>query len=200
MYMTADDLLCHNCVSSFASHTLTAAKGRAIGEAPARTGPGHSSRRSMGRLGRFFRDGMLQHVGREMENLQPSALYNAPDFELLAPFIDALQPATLMEARDQDVVLGREAVDPSGGRPRDAVSSVDVQEEVFTIQPADSRALGQPLSPPTVACRPARAPAPSSGIVWYAAVARGDVRPPGRDGGAQQREKTIDRIGFSLRL
>jgi hypothetical protein len=55
----------------------------------------------MGRLGRFFHDGMLQHVGREMKNLQPSAIYNAPDFELLAPFIDALQPATLMEALDQ---------------------------------------------------------------------------------------------------
>jgi hypothetical protein len=55
----------------------------------------------MGRLGRFFRDGMLQHVGREMKNLEPSAIYNAPDFELLAPFIDALQPATLMEALDQ---------------------------------------------------------------------------------------------------
>jgi len=28
-----------------------------------RTGPGYSSRRSMGRLGRFFHDGMLQHDG-----------------------------------------------------------------------------------------------------------------------------------------
>jgi len=52
---------------------------------PVRTGPGHSSRRSKGRLGRFFHDGMLQHVGREMKNLQPSAIYNAADFELLAP-------------------------------------------------------------------------------------------------------------------
>jgi hypothetical protein len=38
----------------------------------------------MGRLGRFFHDGTLQHLGREMKNLQPSAIYNAPDFELLA--------------------------------------------------------------------------------------------------------------------
>src|SRR6202795_3682708 len=103
----------------------------------------------------FFHDGMLQHVGREMKNLQPSAIYNAPDFELLAPFIDALQPATLMEALDQGLDSHREAVDASGRRPRDAVSRVDVQEEVLTIEPADSRALGQPLSPPWAACAPA---------------------------------------------
>src|ERR1700688_2296666 len=133
----------------------------------------------MGRLGRFFHHGMLQHFGGEMNNLQPCAIYHAADFELLAPFIDALQPATLMEALDQGLDSHREAVDPSGRRPRDAVSRVDVQEEVLTIQPADSRALGEPLGPPTVACGPARAPAPSSGIVWYAAVARCDVRPPG---------------------
>jgi hypothetical protein len=30
----------------------------------------------------------------QMKNLQPFAFYHAPDFELLAPFIDALQPAT----------------------------------------------------------------------------------------------------------
>jgi hypothetical protein len=98
---------------------------------------------------------MLQHVGRQMKNLPPSAIYHAPDFELLAPFIDAFEPATLMEALDQGLAPHREAVDPSGRRPRDAVSRVDVQEEVLTIQPADSRALGQPLSPPRVACRPA---------------------------------------------
>jgi len=63
----------------------------------------------MGRLGRFSHDGMLQHVGREMKNLQPSAIYNAPDFELLAPFIDALQPATLVEALDQGLDSHREA-------------------------------------------------------------------------------------------
>jgi hypothetical protein len=51
---------------------------------------------SMGRLGRFFCEGMLQHVGSEMKNLQPPAIYNAADFELLTPLIDALQPATLM--------------------------------------------------------------------------------------------------------
>src|ERR1700736_5114060 len=154
----------------------------------------------MGRLGRFFHDGMLQHVGGEMKNLQPSAIYHAPDFELLAPFIDALQPATLMETLDQGLYSHRDAVDPSGRPPRDAVSRVAVQEKRLTIQPAASRALGQPLSPPRGACGPARAPAPSSGIVWYAAVARGDVRPPRSDCGAQQREKTIDRIGFSLML
>ena len=154
----------------------------------------------MGRLGRFFPDGMLQYVGREMKNLQPSAIYDAPDFELLALFIDALQPPTLVEALDQGLDSHRDAVDTSGRRPRDAVSRVDVQKEVLTIQPADSRALGQPLSPPMVACGPAGAPAPSSGIVWYAAVARGDVRPPRSDCGAQQREETIDRIGFSLML
>ena len=67
----------------------------------------------MGRLGRFFHDGMLQHVGRKMKNLQPSAIYNAADFELLAPFIDALQPAALMEALDQGLDSHREAVDPA---------------------------------------------------------------------------------------
>src|ERR1700731_1378393 len=147
----------------------------------------------MGRLGRFFHDGMLQHVGREMKNLQPSAIYNAPDFELLAPFIDAFEPTTLMETLDQGMDSHRDAVDPSGRRPRDAVSRVDVQEEVLTIQPSDSRALWQPLTSPMVACGPARAPAPSSGMVWYAPVARCDVRPPRRDCGAQQREETIDR-------
>ena len=44
---------------------------------------------------------MLQRVDREMKNLQPSALYNAPDFELLALFINAFQPPTLVEALDQ---------------------------------------------------------------------------------------------------
>jgi len=48
-----------------------------------------------------------------MKNLQPSAIYNAPDFELLAPFVDALQPATLMEALDQSLDSHRDAVDPS---------------------------------------------------------------------------------------
>jgi len=98
-----------------------------------RTGPGHSSRRSMGRLDRFFHDGMLQHVSREMKNLQPSAIYNAPDFELLAPLIDTLQPAILAEALDQGLDSYRDAVDTSGSRPRDAVGRVDVQEEVLTI-------------------------------------------------------------------
>ena len=98
---------------------------------------------------------MLQHGGREMKNFQPSAIYNAPDFELLAPLIDALQPATLVQALDQGLASHRDAVDASGRRPRDAVSRVDVQEKILTIQPADSRALGQPLSPPTVACGPA---------------------------------------------
>jgi hypothetical protein len=51
-----------------------------------------------------------------------------------------------------------------------------------------------------VTCGPAGAPAPNSGIVWYAAIARCDVRPSRSDGGAQQREETIDRIGFSLML
>ena len=90
-----------------------------------------------------------------MKNLQPSAIYHAADLELLAPFIDAFQPDTLMEALDQGLASHRDAVDPSGRRPRDAVSGVDVQEEVLTIQPADPRALGQPLSLPTVTCRPA---------------------------------------------
>ena len=78
----------------------------------------------MGRLGRFFPlEGKLQHVGREMKNLQAPAIYNAPDFELLAPLIDALQPATLMEALAQGLASHRDAVDPNGrGRaPRLAV-------------------------------------------------------------------------------
>src|SRR3984893_6022708 len=100
----------------------------------------------------FFHHGMLQHVGREMKNLEPSAIYNASDFELLALFVDALQPATLVEALDQGLDSHRDAVDPSGRRPRDAVSRVDVQKEVLPLQPADSRALGQPFSPPMVAC------------------------------------------------
>src|ERR1700686_5041078 len=99
-----------------------------------------------------------------------------------------------MEALGQGLDPHRDTVDASGRRPRDAVSRIDVQGEVLTIQPADSRALGQPLSPPRVTCGPAWAPAPSSGIVWYATIARGNVRPPRSDGGAQQREETIDRI------
>ena len=65
----------------------------------------------------------------QMKNLQPCAIYHAPDFELLAPLIDALQPATLMEALDQGLDSHRDAVDTSGRRPRDAVSRVDVQEK-----------------------------------------------------------------------
>src|ERR1700674_1080991 len=109
----------------------------------------------MGRLGRFFHDGMLQHVGGEMKNLQPYAIYHAPDFELLAPFIDALQPATLMEALDQGLDSHRDTVAISGHHLCGAVSGVDVQEKILTIQPADSRALGQPLRSPTVARGPA---------------------------------------------
>src|SRR6202521_403434 len=98
---------------------------------------------------------MLRRGGRRVKKLQAAAVYHAADFELLAPFVDALQPATLMEALDQGLDSHREAVDASGRRPRDAVSRVDVQEEVLTIQPSDSRALGQPLRPPRVACGPA---------------------------------------------
>jgi hypothetical protein len=46
-----------------------------------------------------------------VEDLQPSAIYHAPDFELLAPFIDAFEPATLMEALDQGLDSHRDAVD-----------------------------------------------------------------------------------------
>ena len=56
---------------------------------------------------------MLQHVGREMRNLDPRAIYHAADLELLAPFIDAFQPATLMEALDQGLDSHRDAVDPA---------------------------------------------------------------------------------------
>jgi hypothetical protein len=158
----------------------------------------------MGRLGRFFHDG-LKYFGREMKNLQPSAIYHAPDFELLAPFIDALQPATLMETLDQGLASHREAVD-TRGHLCGAISGVDVQKKVLTIQPADSRALGQPLSQGYVraglstspefrdrlVCRRGarrRAPAPPR---WRCAAARGNDRPDGLlvealTGGAQPR-------------
>src|SRR3984957_17597059 len=116
----------------------------------------------------FIRGGMLQHGGREMKNLQPSAIYNAPDFELLALFINAFQPPTLVEALDQGLDSHRDAVDTSGRRPRDAVSRVDVQQEVLSIHPADSHARAQPLIPPMVACA-LRAPAPGSRIIRYVA-------------------------------
>jgi hypothetical protein len=80
------------------------------------------------------------------------------------------------------------------------VCGVDVQEKVLTMQPADPRALGQPPHPSTLAPGFACAPAPCAWIVRHAAIARCDVRPPGGDRGAQQREETIDRIGFALML
>jgi hypothetical protein len=45
-----------------------------------------------------------------MKNLQPAAIYRAAAFELVAPFIDALQPATLVEALDQGLDADRDAV------------------------------------------------------------------------------------------
>jgi hypothetical protein len=48
----------------------------------------------------FPRDGKLQCVGRQMKHLQPRAIYHPADLEFPAPFIDILQPATLVEALD----------------------------------------------------------------------------------------------------
>src|SRR6202521_1136410 len=98
---------------------------------------------------------MLRRGGRRVKKLQAAAVYHAADFELLAPFIDALQPATLMEALDQGLDSHRDTVAISGHHLCGAVSGVDVQEKILTIQPADSRALGQPLRSPTVARGPA---------------------------------------------
>src|ERR1700674_5232580 len=70
----------------------------------------------------FSRDGTLQHVGKQMKNLRPAAIYHAPDFELLAPFIDALQPATLVQALDQGLDADRDAIAIRGHRLCRAVS------------------------------------------------------------------------------
>jgi hypothetical protein len=50
----------------------------------------------------FIRDGMLQRVGRQTRDGQPTAT----DLELLAPFV-ALQPASLLEALDQGLDADR---------------------------------------------------------------------------------------------
>ena len=49
----------------------------------------------------FSSDGKLQCVGRQVENLEPSAIYHAADLQLPAPLIDALQPTGFVEALDQ---------------------------------------------------------------------------------------------------
>jgi hypothetical protein len=89
----------------------------------------------------------LQHVGMQMKNLQPSAIYHAADLEFSATLIDAFQPATLMEALAQGLDSLRDAIAISGHSLCGAESGVDVQEKVLSlsIQPADSHALGRPL-------------------------------------------------------
>jgi hypothetical protein len=72
---------------------------------------------------------MLQHVGREMKNLPPSAVYNAPDFELLAPFIDPFEPATLMEALDQGLASHRDTVYHPASRLSGSVWKVQQNSE-----------------------------------------------------------------------
>src|SRR6266851_2558057 len=54
----------------------------------------------------------------------------------------------------------RDAVAIRGHRVCGAVGGVDVQEKILSIQPADPRALGQPLNSPTVARGLARQPHP----------------------------------------
>jgi hypothetical protein len=87
---------------------------------------------------------MLNHVGVEVQDLQPAAFYGAADLQLPAPFVEALQPATLMEALDQGLDAERDAVAICGHRLCGAVSGVNVQVEIVTIKPANPRALGKP--------------------------------------------------------
>jgi hypothetical protein len=49
-----------------------------------------------------------------------------------------------VQALDQGLDADHDAVAIRGHRVRDAVSGVDVQKKILTIQPASSRALGQP--------------------------------------------------------
>jgi hypothetical protein len=57
-----------------------------------------------------------------------------------------------VQALDQSLDADHDAVAIRGHRVRDAVSGVDVQKKILTIQPASSRALGQPR------CRTSRQP------------------------------------------
>src|ERR1019366_8843984 len=123
-----------------------------------------------------------------MKHLQPFPIYHTADLEFPALFVDALQPAAFVQALDQVQNADRDAVAVRGHRLRGAVSGVDVQEKVLTIEPADPRALGPPLRPPMLACA-LRAPAPGSRIIRHAAVARREMCVTSRDGRAQQHQK-----------
>ena len=59
---------------------------------------------------------MLQHVGMQMKNLQPAAIYHAPDFELPATLVDALEPACFAQALDQALDADRDAITVRRGK------------------------------------------------------------------------------------
>jgi hypothetical protein len=84
----------------------------------------------MDRLGRFFPLGNAPAIDGQMKNLQPCTAYDAADFEIPAVLVDAVQPATLMEALDPGLDSYRDAIAIRDHRLCGAVSGVDVQEKV----------------------------------------------------------------------
>ena len=123
-------------------------------------------------------------IGMQMKNLQPFAIYHAADLELAALPIEACKPAGVVQSLDQGLDADRDAGAIRGHRLCSAISGVDVQEKVLTIEPADSRALGPPLSLPMLAGA-LRAPAPGSRIIRQAAIARREMGVASRYGRAQ---------------
>jgi hypothetical protein len=77
-------------------------------------------------------------------------------------FLDAPQSGFPHEKATISTSASGASMEPS--LPQLRRKGVDVQKKILTIQPAGSRALGQPLSPPMVACA-LRAPAPGSRII-----------------------------------
>jgi hypothetical protein len=90
---------------------------------------------------------------------------------LLAAMRARLGDDRLLFSREASTPCNRSARRQECRRLRDAVSGIDVQEKVLTIEQTDSCALGQPLGPQMVACE-LREPAPGPRIIRYPAVAR----------------------------
>src|SRR6266852_4976165 len=74
----------------------------------------------------FFRDGMLQEIGAEMQDFQSTSVYHSANLEPPAPLVDALQSAAFVEALDQSGDSHRDAVAIRGHRGCGLVRGVDV--------------------------------------------------------------------------
>jgi hypothetical protein len=129
----------------------------------------------MGRLGRFLPlEGTLQHIGRQMKNLQPSAISQATDLELPARPIDGLQPAAFVQALNQGQNPDCDAV-----AVRAAIVCAARYEESMSRKRSCPCPSSQPIHTPWGVhfarlrlCGFACAPAAGARIIRRAAIAR----------------------------